>query len=193
MTCRLFCRKYRESLCAVMSGDVSPEDHAALEAHLEVCPDCRKYRNEIGGVTALLSAGGEFFRDVDPSESTRSRWAGDFQKALEPANNARRLWMGAGIFRRLLDWSRDMIWPSRRVWAGMAAIWLVILGLNLSQRTKQQAQGSNGPSPEMIRAFLALEGFLPGSSSSSDTRDAEPATPRSPQPRSERHRESNPA
>jgi len=187
------CRKYRESLCAVMSGDISPEDHAALEDHLEVCAECRKYRNEIGGVTALLSAGGELFRDVDPSESTRSRWARDFQKAVEPANHSRRLWPRPKVLCRFLDWCRDMVWPSRRIWAGMAAIWLVILGLNLSQRTKEQAQGSNGPSPEMIRAFLALEGFLPGSTPSADAHEAEPARQRSPRPRSERHGGSNPA
>jgi anti-sigma factor RsiW len=187
---RLFnpCRKHREELCALMSGDAPAKDRAGLEDHLDTCADCRKYRAEVGSMTALLSTGGELFRDIEPSEATQRRWAKDFEAAGEPRHS-----IATRVFRRFLDWTWDMVWPCRRLWAGLAAIWLLIFGLNLSQRSKEQTQAARGPSPEMLRAFLAIEGFLPGSSPATDARQAIPPRSASPQPRSEQHRASNSA
>ena len=180
------CRKYREELCAVLSGELPAEDRAGLENHLEACADCQRYRDEIGSVTAVLAAGGELIREVQPRETTQARWARDFEAAVEPAQS-----MATKVFRGILDWSRDIVWPCRRIWAGMAAIWIVILGLNASQRTKGEAQASHRLSPETMRALLAREGFLPGPGRTVGESEAESSRPLSTQPRSDRQRESN--
>jgi hypothetical protein len=177
---RLFnsCRKYRENLCAMTSSDLPPEDRVRLERHLASCADCRQYRDDIGSMTALLTAGGELFPDVEPSESTCMRWATDFEAAIEPGCST-----VTRALRGFLDWSRDMVWPCRRIWAGIAAIWLVILGLSATQRAKNEAQGY--PSPEIMRALLAREGFLPGASRTAEGGSVEPTGQSPPQPRSE--------
>src|SRR5215831_7087002 len=145
---RLFnpCRTHRENLCALISGDLPVKDRASLEDHLATCADCRRYRDEIGSVSALLSVGAELLAEVEPSETTQTRWARDFEAAGELRHS-----IATRAFRRFLDWTRDMVWPCRRILAGLAAIWIVIFGLNLSQRTKEQAQASRSPSPEMLR------------------------------------------
>jgi hypothetical protein len=187
---RLFdpCRKYREDICVVTSGELPVADRARLERHLETCADCRRYRDEIGGVAVLLGTSGKLFADVEPREATQIHWQKDFEAAIKPADS-----ITTRVFRGVLNVSRDMIWPARRIWAGMAAAWVLVLGLNASSRAKEEAQAARQPSPEFIRALLAREGFLPGAGRTAEVREAEPPLSRSPQPRSEQRRESKPS
>jgi anti-sigma factor RsiW len=186
---RLFnpCRKCRENICALLSGDLPAADRAEAANHLAACADCRTYRDQIGSMTAVLGASDELFSDIKLSEATQMRWAREFESATEPTRS-----IAARIVLNFLDWTRDMIWPCRRIWAGLAAIWIVILGLDASQRVDDQARASRAPSPEIMRALLAREGFVPGPNRPSKERSAEPSRQSSP-PRSERGRESKPS
>jgi hypothetical protein len=177
------CSNYREDLCAATSGDLAATDRVAMENHLKTCAGCQKYRDEIGSVTALMAVGGKLFANIEPRETSRIRWARDFEAAIEPASS-----IAAGLFRRFLHWSRDMVWPCRRIWAGMAAIWVIIACLNISQMTKEKALAAHRPSPEILRAFLAVEGFLPGPTGKTDRKAGAPKS-RSPQPETTRQRE----
>jgi hypothetical protein len=163
------CRKYREDLCAATSSDLSARNRGGLEHHLQACTDCQKYRDEIEIVTSLLAAGGKLFPEVEPRETTQTRWARDFEAAVEPAHS-----IATRVFLGFLDWSRDMVWPHRRIWAGMAAIWVLIVGLNVSPRAKEEAEISHRPSPEIMQALLATEGFLPGPNRTGENREAKP-------------------
>src|SRR5262245_1113876 len=97
---RLFnpCGKYREDLCALMSGDLPPRDRVSLVHHLDTCADCQKYRDEIGNVTSRLTAWKEILPDVELSESTQMRWTRDFEAAVEPTHS-----FAARVFGRFLD------------------------------------------------------------------------------------------
>lgn len=48
------CREWRESLGAYALGQLSPQERAGLDAHLEGCPDCRAEVHSLSGVAALL-------------------------------------------------------------------------------------------------------------------------------------------
>jgi hypothetical protein len=80
----------------------------------------------------------------------------------------------------------ELIWPSRRVWAGMAVIWLVVLAANLEMKTTTNVSAvRSAHTRELARAFeerqrLLAELLLPAS--------PPPATPArsDPGPRSER-------
>src|SRR6476646_2711379 len=48
------CREWRESLGAHALGQLSAEESAALEAHLEGCPDCRAELESLAGVARLM-------------------------------------------------------------------------------------------------------------------------------------------
>jgi anti-sigma factor RsiW len=48
------CREWRESLGALALGQLSDDKRAALEAHLEGCPECRAERESLAGVAQLL-------------------------------------------------------------------------------------------------------------------------------------------
>ncbi len=48
------CREWRESLGALALGQLPEEERAALEAHLDGCPECRAEFDSLASVTRLL-------------------------------------------------------------------------------------------------------------------------------------------
>ncbi len=81
----------------------------------------------------------------------------------------------------------ELIWPSRRAWAGLAAIWLAVLAANLGMKATTPAAGARSatPAPEVAKAFeeqrrLLTELVRPAPSI------AGPAALPQPRPRSER-------
>ena len=86
----------------------------------------------------------------------------------------------------LLLW-RELILPSRRIWTGLAAVWILIFVFNFSQRdpSERMARKSPPPSPEMILTFPQQERLLAELIGPNETQAAEPPKPFLPQPRSE--------
>jgi hypothetical protein len=111
------------------------------------------------------------------------RWAKAVEAAAGPAP-VRRL----TPIMAICEWWHDVIWPCRRIWAGLAAVWVVILAVNLSMRDNSQtmAMKSSPPSPEMIMAFQQQERLLAELIGPNETRNAEPPKLSLPQPRSQR-------
>ena len=171
-----------------MSGELPSADRASLEYHLAACTACQRYQDEMSSVTALLAVGDELYPEVEPGKAAEMRWARDFEAAIEPAHS-----FTARVARGFLDWTRDMVFPCRRIWAGLVAVCVLVLSLNAWQSAKEDAQDSHRPPPEMIRALLVREGFLSGSSRAGADRGTEPPRPTSLQPQSKQHRESKPS
>jgi hypothetical protein len=178
------CGEYRKGLCLLAAGALPPREHKEAETHVAACADCRKYYEGIQRVTVPLVNWEHNFAQVEPSRATVARWEKDFAAALAPAPAAR-----FGFINSILDWVRDMTWPCRRIWAGFAAVWLMIIGINFSTREGYQnfAEGHTRPSPEMVRAYLEAEGFLAESTWPDKSRVAESPKHSLPPPRSERH------
>jgi hypothetical protein len=82
---------------------------------------------------------------------------------------------------------RELIWPSRRIWAGLAATWILIFVFNFSQRDPAElmARKSPPPSPEMILTFRQQERLLAELIGPNEAQAATPPKPFLPQPRSE--------
>jgi len=49
--------------------------------------------------------------------------------------------------RALLTLWRELIWPCRRTWAGLAAVWLVLLTLQLASRDPAEVVARKTPPP----------------------------------------------
>jgi anti-sigma factor RsiW len=181
---RLFssCARHRESLSLLAAGALPPEERAEVASHLAACADCQKYFGEIKAVTTPLATWEQNFANVEPSPASLARWEKDFAAAVKTRSSAWKtfvLWF--------LDWSRDVVWPCRRIWTGLAAVWVVILAVNFSQRepAEMMVAKSARPSPELVRAFLEQEGFLAVSVAPAKSPAKEPPEPPVTQPRSE--------
>jgi hypothetical protein len=81
----------------------------------------------------------------------------------------------------------ELIWPCRRIWTGLAAVWILIFVFNFSQRDPSElmARKTPPPSPEMILTFRQQEKLLAELIGPNEPQAAAPPKPFLPQPRSE--------
>ena len=85
-----------------------------------------------------------------------------------------------------------ILWPCPQAWAGLAAVWLIILTLNFAtdERTTTVAKRQPPPSPEMLMVLKEQEKLLTELlTEQSEPREPERPKPATPSPRSERRRE----
>jgi len=81
-----------------------------------------------------------------------------------------------------------IFWPHPAAWAGLAAVWMVILTVNFSQRdpSSRVAEKFAPPSPEVIVELRQQQRILAELIGSRDAHDADRSKSFVPQPRSER-------
>ena len=104
---------------------------------------------------------------------------------LSPFERVKKSETGATPVLRLI-W-RELILPSWRIWAGLAAVWVLIFVFNFSQRDPAElvARKSPPPSPEMILTFRQQERLLAELIGPNEPQAVAPPKPFLPQPRSE--------
>jgi hypothetical protein len=81
---------------------------------------------------------------------------------------------------------QELIWPCRRVWLGMAAIWFVVLAINMASNDtpKFAANQVPAPTPEMVAALREQKQLLVQLLDPNASTPALPAA--APRPRSQR-------
>src|SRR4051812_32642609 len=80
---------------------------------------------------------------------------------------------------------RELVLPSRRIWAGLAATWLLIAVFNLSMnRSSHVRLAASSPSLEMIQAYRQQERLLAELIGGNEPRVADARRKFMPQPRS---------
>jgi hypothetical protein len=84
----------------------------------------------------------EKFLSKQPMRELPSAWRSEILPALPKPKAAR-------------PWWQEWLWPSPVAWAGLAAVWVVIIGLNLAARspTEQTASQTSVPSVDMVAAL----------------------------------------
>jgi hypothetical protein len=94
----------------------------------------------------------------------------------------------ATAFLRALMFSRDLLWPAPKAWAGLAAVWILILAMQFAARDHSQTVAKNTapPSPEVILALKSQEQLMAELVGTPETRDANRSKNLVPRPRSER-------
>jgi len=81
----------------------------------------------------------------------------------------------------------ELILPSRRIWAGLAATWLLLVAINLSVNGHSSPpMAAAAPTPEMIQAYHQQERLLAELIGPNDLTANVPHRKYLPQPRSER-------
>ena len=81
----------------------------------------------------------------------------------------------------------ELVWPCRRTWAGLAAVWMALFIFNVSQRDQSElaARKLPPPSPEAIMAWRQQERLLAELIGPSAPGDAEQRKIFLPKPRTE--------
>ena len=82
---------------------------------------------------------------------------------------------------------RELVFPSRRIWTGLAAVWLLILAANFSMRDHpQMTMAKSSPSQATIVAFKEQQQLLTELIGANDAPVAEPQKPHPLRPSSQR-------
>lgn len=151
------CGRYRQSLCLLAGGALPEPEKDEIENHLAACADCRKYYQEIKTVTEPLTNWAGNFARLQPGPAVQTRWARAVQAAGGP-EPVRRL----TPLMAFCGWWHDMIWPCRRTWAGLAAVWVVILAGNYSLQNHSPSLAAKSPPPpqEMLMSFKDQQKIL---------------------------------
>jgi hypothetical protein len=110
--------------------------------------------------------------------------AADVNRRKQPV---RELTFAAALANAIRLSFLELIWPCRRIWTGLAAVWILIFIFNFSQRDPSElmARKTPPPSPEMILTFRQQEKLLAELMGPNEPQAAAPPKPFLPQPRSE--------
>jgi anti-sigma factor RsiW len=177
------CRHRRPDICLLVAGELGGEQKLELEHHLAACRECRYYLNEMQTLTAPLTDWEKDFVPIEITPAAQMRWARAVQAADQPTPVHQPLLKN--LWR--IVWF-ELIWPSRRAWMGMAALWLVLLAVNgrLSDHRMIRAGASASSSREMMQAREEQNRVLVELTQPAFVIPAAPSAP--PRPRSERSR-----
>jgi anti-sigma factor RsiW len=164
------CRRRRE-ICLLAAGALPEQDRPEMERHLAACAACQNYYNEIKALAAPLAGWEKNFAQIEPTQAMQARWAGAVQaSAAEAASRefglrgsaalpgcAQASAAGRGPLLKEV-WGnvwRELIWPSRRVWVGLAAVWLALLAVNarLSDHPMQLAGAHSASAEAMMQSW----------------------------------------
>jgi anti-sigma factor RsiW len=190
------CRRRRE-ICLFAAGATPVQDRPELEQHLAACPVCRAYYREIKTLAAPLANWEEHFANIQPTQSMRSRWAAAVQASTTSTSSTPSTSSTLPAQRPLLPniclnlW-REIICPSRRIWLGLAATWLVLLAVNarLSDHPVQMAALHSSSPSEIMQSWeeqtRVLAELTQPAMLHSAPANPPPAPAEAPRPRSER-------
>ncbi|HSY17364.1 MAG TPA: zf-HC2 domain-containing protein [Candidatus Acidoferrales bacterium] len=125
------CRQHRRDVSLLAAGALPPAERDAVAQHLSACPACREYFAQIKAVTTPLAAWTERLPQVEPSLAAQQRWLRAIRAADQPAPVH-----GVSPFQVL--WQK-LILPSRRTWAGLATVWVLLIAINIVLRGQSSA------------------------------------------------------
>lgn len=146
------CRRYRQNICLLAGGALSEPEKDWTLNHLAACPDCQKYYFEIKSVTAPLANWEGRFAHVQPSPALQARWAA----AIDAAGRTAEVHQTTATtgFR---EWYHDVIWPYRRIWVGLATVWVLIFAGHLSLGEHSQIVLAKFSRPSQQQMIMALK------------------------------------
>jgi hypothetical protein len=147
------CQPWRESICLLAGNALSSAEQAEVQRHLAACPECLAYYRQIKSVTAPLANWEKNFSGVQSDQNLQMRW----RKAVLAATD--RQPAPRFSFRTALRMSwRELIQPCRPVWAGMAALWIVLWGINAAMSgAHPNVPGGRSSSSSYSITFQAFE------------------------------------
>lgn len=125
------CPCHRETIALLVSGALTKSESAEIEAHLAGCQNCRDYFSELKIVAVPLASWERHFTHLEPARSVQAILA---EEIAGPKLRSSSL----SLTELLLECYRQLILPSRRIWAGLTLVWLGVFIAN-------HQLGSDGP------------------------------------------------
>jgi len=155
-----------------------------IQQHLAACPDCARAFATEGRLDARMMA------DLRQGQRTAALWEQIEQRVVTAQADFHPLPVTREVQR--MSWLREMLWPCPQAWAGLAAVWIVILAANFATHEPApvtEARQATPASPEMRRMLREQRQILAELRGGAERFGGGEARPVAPQPRSQRHEE----
>ena len=133
-----------------LDSELDAKTSLAIQQHLATCPGCaRRFAAEQEFTTRLTTS-------LRRGEPTPELWQGIEERVRAAA--ARKDRVRAGREQRAEPWWRAWLWPSPRFYAGVAALWIVMLTVHFGfLREPTQVQAANNPPSSIVQSALAQQ------------------------------------
>lgn len=177
------CRRQRQDISLLAAGVLPQDERAKVQEHLASCPSCRKLYQELTNIVRPLAGWEKEMQPIEPNEAMRRRWT----RAVLAVNEA-EFSERPGTDSASAGWWREVIWPYRRIWAGMGAAWLVMWFINASTTGVPGGGPRFSATPATLQAVAEERRVLAELIPPIEVPQAEPPRADSTKPRSERQR-----
>jgi anti-sigma factor RsiW len=176
------CRR-RADVSLLASGALREDEKSEVERHLAACHECRDYYGELKKIAAPLAEWESKLTAIEATPAAQTRWARAVQQTGQPS--ASREPLLKNVWQ--IVWG-ELLWPSRHVWAGMAALWVLMLVVNghISDSRTFETGARAASTPDIMAAWQEQNRVLAELTQPSFTTPVAPVV--APRPRSELER-----
>ena len=171
-----------------LDSELDAKTTLKIQQHLAVCPACARVFAAEAKLDARMMAG------LKQGRRTAALWEQFEQQvataapAVKPACPSplapRQAWLSA-----LNHQLSTLLWPHPKAWAGLAAVWVVILAANFAARDPlpvREAMNATPPSPQLREMLKQQEQLLAELVGPIERSEGIRPKPVAPQPRSQR-------
>jgi anti-sigma factor RsiW len=106
---------------AYLDSELDARTTLEIQRHFAVCPDCSRAFAWEAELDAQIAAG------LKRGRRTARLWDQIEQSVVAVAETKSRAERAPEVPLRM-PWWRELLWPSPQAWAGLAALWIVMLG-----------------------------------------------------------------
>ncbi len=167
-----------------LDSELDAKTTVEIQQHLLACADCARAFATDTKLDAQVMTG------LKRGPRTAALWEqieDQVINAAQPATRASRPTPGS----RPAVWWRELLWPSPQAWAGLAAVWVVILAADFATPEAKptfEASHVTPPSPQMRQILKEQKKMLAELGGVTEKLEARQTRGVAPQPRSERRK-----
>jgi anti-sigma factor RsiW len=174
-----------------LDSELDAKTTSEIQQHVATCGECVRLFATEAKLDARLMAG------LRQGQRTAALWEQVEQRVVTAAQSDARSRPSTldarppGWLSTINSQLSTLLWPHPKAWAGLAAVWLVILGVNFAtgETTPRLEARVTPPSPDTLRLLKQQEQLLAELSGWAEPREADRPKATPPRPRTERRDE----
>ena len=144
------CEELQSLHGAYLDSELDARTTLEIQEHLAACPECARAFAAEAKLEARVTTG------LKRGERTPSVWDKIEQQVMTAAAAESRR-RSAPQVSRWMWWWRESLWPSPQAWAGLAATWVVLVGVSIAVREPASVAATHQVPPSSPELRLVLQ------------------------------------
>ena len=176
------CSEVHQLSGAYLDSELDAKTTGEVQQHLLVCVDCARAFAADARLDAQVLAG------LTSGQRSVALWEHIEAQVMSAAPPAARAGPPATISQPVVWW-RELLWPCPQAWAGLAAVWVLVVAVNFATPESKpgfEARRVTPPSPQMRQVLKEQKQMLAELGELPEKLETNHSKRSSPQPRSQR-------